>query len=161
MHRWAFFSTFLLDSLTSVHNGRSRHFPDIFRQTFDLKKESKIPVGKGIFSHKDLVHERELIYTKFREKIEAKFKRSHPEGNFELYLERIKKDDFTGLIDDELRSLINLGALFIGIKVNCRSCRSNKWYSLREVQNKMECLDVIKKLSPILSQPTTIKRARL
>ncbi|WP_428330388.1 hypothetical protein [Mucilaginibacter sp.] len=114
---------------------------------------SKYPGNKGIFSYKDLLHERTLIYFHHREDIKNLFKRES--ADFEVdedylddFIRRNITEDLKTHIDGDLQYLVERDAMFIGMKVKCFQCGSNSWYSLNELQNKMNCKGCLNQVIP-------------
>lgn len=125
-------------SLTSLIG--DKFWIDVFRYKSELnKKQSNIPKGKGIFSYKDLVRERQLLYKKHEKAIETKLKNETSELDVEKMIDWYVNDDFKSYIDYNLQDLLDLGAVFMGIKVKCNTCGSNKWYGLKELQDQLPC----------------------
>jgi hypothetical protein len=106
-------------------------------------EDSSIPSGKGVFSHKDLDKEVSLLFKKYRSDIVKKI-REVPElviddTIIDRIIERDIKETFKYNINPNLEYLVKRGGLFIGMKVNCEHCGSNKWYSLTELRDKFNC----------------------
>ncbi|HMK16619.1 MAG TPA: hypothetical protein VK492_00345 [Chitinophagaceae bacterium] len=125
----------------------------LFRYTSEIPK-SHISTGKGIFSHKDLKKEVDDLYIKYRETVRKYMEERPgipiPDDQLDAFINRCKVDAFTYFIDDNLNYLIQKGGLFIGMKVKCERCGSNKWYSLTELRDKFPCKGCSNEIIPNL-----------
>ncbi|MBX2959152.1 MAG: hypothetical protein KF732_04275 [Flavobacteriales bacterium] len=107
----------------------------------EKNERSSIPSGKGIFTYKDLTKEHAYIYKYFG-----------------LELSEIdKKDDYERRINDMLQYLINKQGVFIGTKVKCNHCGSNKWYGYAELNNKISCKGCETIITPKMETPLFYK----
>ena len=112
---------------------------DLFRYDSEFtQKESNIPGGRGIFCYKDLREELRLLYTKYDHAIPSKLHRTVSAEELPEIIAKFIEGDLED-VDYDLQSLIDLGALYIGLKAKCDTCGSNKWYSLKECQDRMPC----------------------
>jgi len=106
-------------------------------------QDSAIKSGRGIFSYQDLIAEIDGLFIKYREQVTLRLKRGY--GNqpdidvIERIIARNKKECFEHYIDRQLADLIKSGGLLLGMKVSCRQCGANKWYSLGELNDKIHC----------------------
>lgn len=127
---------------------------DVLRHSSDFnKKQSNIPKGKGVFSHKDLINERTLLYTKYRDSIEKKLRIESAELDVDKTIESYIRDDFEWEINDELQSLVDISGVYIGLKVKCERCGSNKWYSLKELSDQLPCKGCNNRVIPQIESP--------
>ena len=115
---------------------------NIFRYNSEVKN-SAVPKGKGVFSYKDIEQEIDRLFEKYNDELVAKLKRIDEVQLDDETIKRIilrdKKETFQYYIDPNLNYLIKKGGLFIGMRVNCNNCGSNKWYSLSELSDKINC----------------------
>jgi len=119
-----------------------RFWVNLFKYQSEVK-DSAIPPGKGIFSYQDLKSEVARLFEKYLPQITKKLN----EGSGEMLssetitsiVKREKEETFIYYIDDELNYLIRQSALFMGMRVSCGQCGSNKWYSLTELRDKLPC----------------------
>lgn len=115
-------------------------------------KDSAIKSGRGIFSYLDLVTEIDDLFIKYREQVILKLKRgygSEPETEVvERIIARDKKECFVHYIDRQIEDLIKSGALLLGMKVRCGQCGANKWYSLGELNDKIQCKGCNREVMP-------------
>ncbi|OFX30866.1 MAG: hypothetical protein A2X08_13450 [Bacteroidetes bacterium GWA2_32_17] len=135
---WDLIKDFILD----------RFWLQLFKYESDFcggntKKESRseIPKGKGIFNYKDLINEHKLIYDFYNVKIT------------DFY----REDDFEYDINDKLQYLIDRQAVFIGTKVKCKKCGSNKWYSYAELNSIIACKGCGSMITPQMETPIYYK----
>jgi hypothetical protein len=138
----AFFNLFDQDWSVIKQFLEERFWLQLFRYASEVK-ESKLPAGRGVFSYQDLIDEIEGLYSKYLTHVRDHL-REIPEQQIDdelvnRYVARSKKEAFTYHIDSELNYLIARSALFMGMKVKCRQCGSNKWYSLTELKDKLAC----------------------
>jgi len=115
---------------------------DIFTSDSQLR-ESAIRTGKGIFSYQDLQKELQMLYKKFHSEFKSRIEKPEGKTLTNEYLDALTKkyikDDFESYIDDGLQFMIKRKGVFIGMKVNCHHCGANKWYSLAELNDSIEC----------------------
>lgn len=106
-------------------------------------KDSTILTSKGIFSIKDLYDEIEGLFAKYRDQVALKLKEHDKDNISDELIDRIIKRDigeaFEYHINADLAYLVKRGGLFMGMKVKCVHCGSNKWYSLTELRDKLSC----------------------
>ena len=138
---------------------------DLFRSVTETPKsyKSAIPNGKGVFSYKDLVKEREALYDMLSKKLTTvrrevdnthvlkeyiksnsnegliNYKEKKEEDYRKRYFQREIEDDLLYYIKPGLQSLVDIDGLFIGMKVKCETCGANSWYPLSDLKNKMTC----------------------
>lgn len=139
----------------------SNHFwLDLFRYNSSFK-ESVIPSGKGAFSYQDLKTEVQMLYKKyadnFKKEIEATTNESVTIEYINVLTEKYIKDDFKTYVDPSLQYLIEKKGLFIGMKVACSYCGANKFYSLSELSDTIDCKGCYNKIMPGIKSPIYYK----
>ena len=97
--------------------------------------------------------ERASLIEKYRNLLEPKFRKRGATEDWEKIKKWQVKDDFSSHIDYYLQHLIDIGALFMGIKIKCNTCGTNKWYSLKELQDKIPCRGCNTLIIPKLESP--------
>ncbi len=114
----------------------------VFRFDSELK-DSAIKKGRGIFSQKDLENEVAGLFEKYRTDIDSNLRQDEglvvDEELVNNLIERDKQEVFVYHINEDLEFLIKRGGLFLGMKVKCKRCGSNKWYSLTELRDRFNC----------------------
>ena len=147
----AFFNLFDKDWSVIKHFLEEKFWLQLFRYDTDIEG-SAIPPGKGIFSYKDLEKEIDGLFEKYNAPMTQRINRRTEQKLDEKIIQQIilrdKKETFEYFIDPDLKYLINKGALFIGMKVNCEQCGSNKWYSLNELSDKFTCKGCNNEITP-------------
>ena len=138
----AFLKLFNYDWSIIKHFLEEKFWLQLFRYCSEVK-QSNIPAGRGIFSYKDLINEIDHLFQKYKDQIAIRM-REVPEQEFpdefvNDIIESYKKEAFKYYIDGELNYLIRQSGLFMGMKVKCDQCGSNKWYSLTELHDKLTC----------------------
>lgn len=124
-------------------------------------KDSGIAAGRGVFSYKDLEKEIRELYKQLRPEVEVKLQGVRDTGfdstSVDEYLKRSIAEAFSYHIDDNLNYLIEHGGLFVGMKVKCHHCGSNKWYSLTELRDKLPCKGCASEIMPLLASKVYFK----
>jgi len=147
----AFFNLFDKDWFTIQQFLEEKFWLQLFRNESDVDK-SAIPIGKGVFSHKDLEKEIEALFEKYKEEIAKDVRigaeESLDDDTIQRFIERSKIEAFEYYIDPNLQFLIENNGLFLGMKVSCKHCGSNKWYSLHELSNRFKCKGCINEITP-------------
>lgn len=136
---YALLKLFNDDWFQLMHLLSDKFWLQLFKFESEFSKHSNIPKGKGVFSYKDLKSERNLLYEKYRGHVEPKLRKDGATEDWSVIKEWLVKDDFIEHLDYDLQFLIDIGALFMGIKIKCDTCGTNKWYSLKELQDKVLC----------------------
>jgi hypothetical protein len=139
---WSFFMLFQ----ENWHDIRSymedRFWVDFFQFRSRIK-DSNIPQGKGVFSTQDIESEIKGIYETiencFADYISRRDENNMDEALIKVVMESEVSDVIELTINPSLRYLVNVKGIFLGMKVKCRSCGSNKWYSLNELSNELNC----------------------
>lgn len=127
---------------------------DALRSKSEVKeKKSNIPGSKGILSYQDLLKERRLLYGKYREKLHVKWKRDLAEIDVDKMIESQLDHDMKYDVDRDLQDLTDIGGVFMGMKVKCHTCGSNKWYSLAELRERLPCKGCGKEVIPQIESP--------
>lgn len=127
----------------------------LFRYDSEVKKNSAIKAGRGIFSHMDLKKEIESLFAHYKGKIKERLtKRS--EGTLdEEAIAKIKERDineaFNYYIDPGITDLVKRSGLLVGLRVPCQHCGSKKWYSLAESSDRIKCKGCHQEIMPNLS----------
>jgi len=138
----AFYHLFDEDWLNIQQYIEEKFWLQLFRYESDLK-QSGIPKGKGIFSYHDIQNEITGLFDKYRPAIKEKIKRDpeivFDEAWLQRYIERNTQDAYKYHINPGLKYLVEKGGLFIGMRVSCKQCGSNKWYSLAELSHRIGC----------------------
>jgi hypothetical protein len=149
-NNWEFVDQFISD----------RFWLDLFRYDSPFS-ESPIRPGKGIFSYQDLEVELRMLYKMYSEDFKKKIEETIGETITDEYLENLTKryikDDFELYIDSNLQYLVKNRGLFIGMKVGCPHCGSNKWYSLSELNDAIDCKGCYQKIMPGIKSPIYYK----
>ena len=138
----AFYNLFERDWATIKSFLEEKFWVQLFMYDSSIKK-SPVKSGKGVFSYQDLVKEVTALTEKYRDQIVERLnKRAEQvvdEDIIKRIIERDIKETFQYYIDSDLSYLIKRGGLFIGMKVSCDMCGSNRWYSLTELSDKIKC----------------------
>ena len=136
-----------------MHLLSDKFWLDLFKFQSEFRSDSNIPKGKGIFSHRDIFDERANLIERYRDFIEAKYRREGATEEWDEIKNWLTKDDFSSGINYDLQYLIDIGALFMGIKIKCDTCGANKWYALKELQDKVPCKGCNTLIIPQLESP--------
>lgn len=141
-----------------------RFWVNLFRYHTEVN-ESAIPSGKGIFSFKDIENEINELFNKYENDITSQLIEA-TEGSLNLkdiegIIKRNKKETFQNFINPNLNYLIKQGGLFMGMKVPCQRCGSNKWYSLNQLSDKLNCKGCNNTITPDLSSKVYYKLSEI
>lgn len=106
-------------------------------------KDSSLPKAKGVFSYRDLTNEIEALFAKYKDQILKRLGEQRglvisPEDEIKV-IQRQATWDIERYLKPQLEYLVVKGGLFIGMKVSCPQCGSNRWYSLSELKDRMNC----------------------
>jgi hypothetical protein len=156
----AFFKIFRNDWNTIKQFLEEKFWLQLFRYESQLD-ESGILTGRGVFSYQDIEKELNGLYDKYLADVSINM-REIPEQAIDQdfilqYVERCKKEAFAYYIHDEINFLIDNGGLFVGMKVKCHQCGSNKWYSLTELRDKLPCKGCNSEIIPNLESKVYFK----
>lgn len=106
-------------------------------------RNSNINAGKGIFCYQDLQAEIRYLAGVHRAHIIDRLKQLANQAiDDELIddlIERDIADTFDCSINGTIDFLVAKGGLLMGMKVKCDTCGSNRWYSLAELNDKVNC----------------------
>lgn len=137
-----------------------RFWVDLFRYD-SLLKGSAIKTGKGVFSLQDLKKEVAGLFVKYKtnvaERMNIRAEQNLDEETVVRIIERDIRESFELYINPNLNYLIKKSGLLVGMKVSCNICGSNKWYSLAELSQEVNCKGCYNKIFPDLNSSVYYK----
>jgi hypothetical protein len=129
----------------------SIHVPVKDKSHYEKLNKSNIAELKGIFCNKDLSNELTRYYFRHREALRKKLSR-HVETTDPQVLRDIiynsVRADMLNPINSSLQYFLSVGILFLGMRVKCKHCGSHEWYTLKMLDNRMECKGCLNIISP-------------
>lgn len=156
------FERFWVDLILGNSTGKTRKTFNFKRvvttENGEVQENFAIKVGvsniynhDGTFNYLDLKAELKLIYLEhvkgIREWLGLEGLQLDDDGLLK-FIDKSIEEDFSDNLDYDLQDLVDRDALFIGMKVKCRHCGSNEWYSLAGLNHKMACKGCLGQIVP-------------